>query len=222
VHERVVQQRRDDLCEPARREVRFQVTDADHHEAPLSPPEGRLPLHHLLPDDVVHAGQRGGRRPAGRAEQLADDVSETFGLDQRRIAFLTDHVRLAGGGDHLLQPHGQRGQRRTELVRDVHGQLAVRGEQAAEPPGGAVKPVGHLVQITHAVPAAERARVTGAEPGRRLGEFRHRPGQPPGQGDRQPGRKQDRGHQHGYRGRAPQGEQQHGNTEQQHRQGGHG
>jgi len=102
VHQRVVHQRRDDLREPARREMRLQVPDADHHEPPLSPPEGRLPLHHLLPDDVVHAGQRRGRSPASRAEQLADDVSEAFGLDERGVAFLTDHVRLTGRRDHLL------------------------------------------------------------------------------------------------------------------------
>ena len=71
------------------------------------------------------------------------------------------------------------GERRAQLMRRVRGELAVRGQQAAEPARRRVEAVGHLVQVGHPVPAAERTGVAPAEPRRRLGELLDRPAQPP-------------------------------------------
>ncbi len=94
-------------------------------------------------------------------------------------------------------------------MRGIHRQFAVRGEQAAEPAGGAVEPVGQLIEVGHPVPAAERTRVTRPEPPRRFGELFHRPGQPPGEHRGQPGGQRG-GHdgqhgQHGQHGRSVAG-----------------
>ena len=211
VHERVIQQRGEHLGQPARGDVSLQAAHADHHELALHPAEGRLPLDDLLPDDLVDAGE-GGRsrgRPPGRAEQLGHHVGQALGLGEGGAAFLPDHLGVVRRRDHLFQPHRQGGQRGAQLVRGVHRELTIRGEQAAEPARGRVEPVGHLVEVGHPVPAAERARVACPEPRGRLGEFLDRPGQPAREHGRQPaGQRGRRDHQrgdHGQRGRPAAG-----------------
>jgi hypothetical protein len=209
MHERIVHQRGQHLGQPAGRHVRLQAAHADDLQLAPGPAEGGVPLADLLLHDLVDAGQLGGGSPAGRAQQLAHHVREAFGLGQGRAALLPDHVGFVRGGDHLLQPHGQRGQRGAQLVRGIHGELAIRREQAGQPPGEAVQPVGQLIQIGHAVPAAERARVPGAEPPGGFGEFLDRPRHPAREYRRQPrGQGHGPGHQpgdHGHRGRAAAG-----------------
>jgi hypothetical protein len=108
------------------------------------------------------------------------DGTPRLGLGQRRRAFLPDHVGVPGGGDHLLQPHGQRGQRGAQLMRGVSGEVPLGGQQVGDPPRRAVQPLGQPVELGHAVPAAQWARVADAEPVGRAGQFFQRPGQPPG------------------------------------------
>jgi putative flippase GtrA len=147
VHERVVQQRGEHLGQPARGDVSLQAARADHHELALRPAERRLPLDDLLPDDLVDAGE-GGRsrgRPPGRAEQLGHHVGQALGLAEGGAAFLPDHLGVVRRRDHLFQPHRQGGQRGAQLVRGVHRELTIRGQQATEPARGRVEPVGHLV-----------------------------------------------------------------------------
>src|SRR5258708_6958076 len=64
VHERVVQQRGDHLSRAPQRDVGVQALLSRHLQLPAQPPECRLPLHDLLRDDVVDAGQGGRARPA--------------------------------------------------------------------------------------------------------------------------------------------------------------
>src|SRR5580704_16417934 len=104
VHERVIQQRGEHLGQPARGDVSLQVARADHHELALHPAERRLPLAHLLPDDLVDAGE-GGRsrgRPPGRAEQLGHHVGQALGLAEGGAAFFPDHLGVVRCRDHLF------------------------------------------------------------------------------------------------------------------------
>jgi NCS1 nucleoside transporter family len=204
VHQRVVHQRGQHLGQPARRHVGLQAADADHRQPPARPPERGLPLGHLLPDDLVDAGELGRRRggPPGRAEQLGHHVGEAFGLGEGGVALLAHHVGIVGRGDHLLQAHRQRGQRGAQLVRGVHGQLTVGGQQGAQPTGGGVQAVGELVEFGHPVPAAERTRVPRGQPPGRLGEFLDRTAEPARDHDRKPrGQRRQDQHQPGDDGR---------------------
>jgi hypothetical protein len=64
-----------------------------------------------------------------------------------------------------------------------------------DPAGGAVEAVGHLVELGDPVPAADRARVTGAEPARRLGKLLHWLGSPPCDDPAKGDRNADRGNE---------------------------
>ena len=80
----------------------------------------------------------------------------------------------------LLQPHGQRGERRTQLVGGVRGEAPLGGQHPGDPLGGGVQDVGDPVQLGHPVPLVARARVAGAEPFGGLGEVGERGGEPVG------------------------------------------
>jgi hypothetical protein len=197
VHQRVVQQGRDDLGKAAGGDVGLQPGIPDQHHLPAGPPEGGLPLRDLLQHDLVDAdpARRPGPDPSGRGEQLAHHVGEPLGLGERGGALLADHGRVIGRRDHLLEPHGQRRQRRAELVRGVDRELAIGRQQLGNPAGGAVEALRDLVELGDAVPAADRPGVAGAEAAGRLGQFLDRPGRPPGHRRRERRRHADRGGQ---------------------------
>jgi hypothetical protein len=202
MHERVVQQRRDHLREAARGHVGLQAGLAHQDHLAAGAAEGGLPFGHLLQHDAVDADERRGpgRDPARGRQQLGDDLGQPLRLGERGGGLFPDHVRVAGGDHHLLQPHRQRGERSAQLVGGIDGELAVRGEQDRDPAGGAVETVGDAVQFPEAVALADRARVTGAEAAGRLGEFLDRAGRAlgddPGQARRQHHGEGEQGHAH--------------------------
>ena len=205
VDQRVVEQGGDHLAQRPGRDVGGQALLPRHLQLAVGPAERRVPLDHLLGDHVVDGQQRrhAAGRPPGPAQQLADHLGEPLGLGQGRRAFLPDHVGVPGGGDHLLQPHRQRGQRGAQLMGGVRGEVTLGGQQVGDAPRRAVQPFGQPVQLGHPVPAAQRARVTQAEPVGRAGEFLQRPGQPPRLQDGQR-------HRHRHRGQGQRADQREG------------
>ncbi len=147
---------------------------------------GGAPLGDLLLDDVVQLEGDGGAaaRVAGVGQQPVHDVRQPLHLRQRDRRLLLHRLRLVGEGD-LLQPHGQRGQRRTELVGGVGGKAPLGGQHPGDPLGGGVQDVGDAVQLGDAVPLVPRARVPGAEAFGGLGEVGERGGETVGLPDRQ-------------------------------------
>src|SRR5690606_11162942 len=75
---------------------------------------------------------RGAALCAARAgEQVVDHADQALHLLERDPGLLL-HLRLAGGERDLLQAHGERGERRAELVRGVGGELPLDGETRRE------------------------------------------------------------------------------------------
>ena len=153
-------------------------------DGPARAAVGRPPLLDLLLDDLVEVEGDGGAgaRVAGVGQQPLDDVREPLDLRQRDGRLLLHGVRVVGEGD-LLQPHGQRGQRRTQLVGGVGGQPPLGGQHPGDALGAGVQHVGDPVQLRDAVAAVARARVAGAEPLGGLGEVGERRGEPVGLAD---------------------------------------
>ncbi|CAM5635895.1 hypothetical protein SMICM304S_04119 [Streptomyces microflavus] len=111
------------------------------------------------------------------------------------FALLLHRLRVVGHRD-LLDPHGERGERRTQLVRGVRGEAPLGGQHPGDPLGGRVQDVGDPVQLGHPVPLVARAGVAGAEAFGGLGEVGEGGGEPVGLAYGEEHRRDDREQRH--------------------------
>ena len=103
-----------------------------------------------------------GDLPAVEPHHLVDHAREPLHLAERRGGLGVDLVEVVGGED-LLQPQRQAGERGAQLVRRLGRRAPLALEQLVEAVRAAVEDVGDGVELGYAVPLRHRPAVTGGD-----------------------------------------------------------
>ena len=161
----------------------------------LDPVVGRTELGYLQAYDLVDVHQRlqGDMAVTALGQQPVDDLRQSFDLTERDRGLFPDDRRVLRR-ENLLQPHRQRGERRTQLVRRVLGQLPFGREHLRDPVRTLVERTRHPVDLGQPVAVAVRTRVTGSQSLGGIGELDQRLGQSPRLPSPDRNRHQDRDH----------------------------
>jgi hypothetical protein len=150
VRGRVVEQVRDQLLESRRIAVHGQVRrcrpDLVRHRVRSDRRLGDGAFEQLGHPDRLDVQGRHAGVDAGEVKEVLDQPAEPLGLVERRLQ--SGRIRLGDAVDEVLEDCTQRGQRRSQLVRDVGDQLASLAIDGGEVLG---HPVERPSQLTHLV-----------------------------------------------------------------------